>query len=270
MCGDATLEDERLECLEESKNQITQDNDILLRMGSNCATKRCRFKYKTKKYVEKYVQEAWIKYDESDSRSQGSFDLAILKSNDNLFNDGDKYIGTICLAALDADMTKEEITTVGWGERYAEWPPRDFKNAYQTRAPTRTTCSTNQYGPEIYRFTACDITFLKNNKWRCNKKVPKFYDVLKCNQYFDSARKLFDQNLPKMLENDSLRTIEQEFRSVKYMKIQTQDSGLTPCYKEELFIENGWCKTANTGSLQSDAGWGFCDTSCELASVSNI
>ena len=273
MCGDKN--DQAKQCLrdpitKEPENQITQDNNILLQMGSNCATKRCRFMYKTKKYVEKFVQEAWIKYHETDSRMKGTFDLAVLKLKDNLFNDGDKHIGAICLAALDADMTKEEITTVGWGQRYAEIPRRDISNAYQTRAPRRTTCSTNQYGPEKYRFTGCDITFFRNNKWKCKKNVPEFYDNLKCNKYFDSAKKLFKKHLPKMLEDHTLRTIEQEFRSVKYMKIQTQHSGLTPCYKEELFFEHGWCKTESTRSPQSDEKWGFCDTSCKLASVSSI
>ena len=109
-----------------------------------------------------------------------------------------------------------------------------------------------------------------------NPEFPKGYDVSKCKRYFDSANKLFDIHYAKKGKN-ALRAIEQEFRLVKYMTIQTQKSGEIQCYKEDLFIENGWCKIKSKQKMafglkkwdEWHNEWGFCDSSCELASVNN-
>ena len=313
VCGDKKGHDKVKKCLRhpitnEPKNQITQINHVRVHMGSNL--KRRRFWYR-QKYVEKYVNEAWILYDETNTALQGTFDLAVLKSDVNLFNDDNKYIGAICLAALDADITKEEITTVGWGDRYSEYPERDLTlinydkydkyNPDKKRKPTnqygqiKSSCSTNQYGPKDHRFKPCDMHFLERNNWGClktkrgaenwnieprepnkNPEFPKGYDVSKCKRYFDSANKLFDIHYAKKGKN-ALRAIEQEFRLVKYMTIQTQKSGEIQCYKEDLFIENGWCKIKSKQKMafglkkwdEWHNEWGFCDSSCELASVNN-
>ena len=131
----------------EPKNQITPMNKVRVRMGSNTKTKRYWY---DQKYVETYVDEAWIKYDEKNAHLQGTFDLAVLKSDVNLFNDDNKNIGAICLAALDADITKEEITTVGWGDRYSEYPERDLTlinyDKYDKYNPDKKRKPTNQYG----------------------------------------------------------------------------------------------------------------------------
>jgi hypothetical protein len=49
----------------------------------------------------------------------------------------------------------------------------------------------------------------------------------------------------------------------------------TECYRKELFTTNGWCPTGKTWSEDVDQDplmvdqqhWGFCDLSCEKASV---
>ena len=261
-------------------------------MGSSCKEK-IRWKLQTKLrhcvgmngiHVEMNIQYAWIKYEEDMAKISSTFDLAILRSDKNFYNDGNNFISAICLAALDADITQEEITTVGWGERYSEYPVRDLTDASQARTiDTETSCTTNQYGPKEHRFKICDITFLEDNNWKCKKikpkisfvnlkKYPRPYDVLKCKDYFKSASMLmtpfvyplvlFQQNFDyDTLENPS--KMQQESMQVKYIKIQSKGIW-TSCYREDLFENNGWCKTENH---VTDHEWGFCDTACELVSV---
>ena len=274
-----------------TQNQITNDNKIRVILGSSCKEK-LRWKLQTKLrhcvgmngiHIEKNIQHAWIKYREIIAKISATFDLAILRSDENFYNDGNNFISAICLAALDADITQEEITTVGRGQRYSEYPIRDLTDASQARTiDTETSCTTNQYGPKEHRFKSCDIKFLEDNNWKCKKikqsffvdpkEYPRSYDHLKCNAYFNSASMLmnpyveplvlFQENFdPEILEKPS--PLQKESMLVKYIEVKSKGIW-TSCYREDLFENNGWCKTENH---VTDHEWGFCDTACELVSV---
>ena len=229
------------------------------------------------------------------------YDIAVLKSSKAIYKDGDTTRAPICLGALSANYYTQnhddvKIKTVGWGKLYYEYPARDpdFYKKYgreQIRDPVATACSTNEYGPTRSRFRSCDIDFLKKNKWSCKKiknikkRRPKVkelpnidskpsYKFDECEKYFSEAEGL----LANELSESSIKWTE-VLGNVKnldvFQVIDSKNNGeefqlLLNCYRKELFETHGWCKTmdaAREGRKTNHDDWGFCDRSCEEASV---
>ena len=249
------------------------------------------------KYIELWVLklEEMQKGDSFDYKDK-MYDVAVLKSKKNIYKDGDTTKAPICLGALNAKMdVDQKITTVGWGYTYYEYPERhpelDIKVGptvvKQKRNPIATTCSTNKYGPFVSRFKNCDIQFLKDNQWACKKikniekRRPKVtelpnvssipsYNFDACEKYFSEAEILVANVYEKSsinwtnhlgdVKNILVYNYEEELNNVLVKKV-------LQCYRKELFETHGWCKVAIEGSQRSHDDWGFCDTSCEGASV---
>ena len=239
-------------------------------------------------YIENYNQKKHGGYE---------YDIAVLKSSKEIYKEGDTTRSIICLGALSADNyaqthNDQKIKTVGWGKTYNEYPKRDpfFKETYgyeQKHDPIRTSCTTNQYGPMKSRFTSCDISFLKKNKWSCKKikniqkrkpkikELPNYsskpsYQFDECEKYFPAAENLLGNELSKA----SIKWTE-DLADVKNLDVyqvielgnNRQDVEVLNCYRKELFETNGWCQVDIGDNKRDHDDWGFCDSSCEGASV---
>ena len=288
-------------------NQITKNNKLSIVSGDNRKRKYINlgfYKIPIKVGIANEIIDARIKYLENYEKSKHGiyeYDIAVLKSSKAIYKDGDTTRAPICLGALSANYYTQnhddvKIKTVGWGKLYYEYPARDpfFYKKYgreQIRDPVATACSTNEYGPTRSRFRSCDIDFLKKNKWSCKKiknikkRRPKVkelpnidskpsYKFDECEKYFSEAEGL----LANELSESSIKWTE-VLGNVKnldvFQVIDSKNNGeefqlLLNCYRKELFETHGWCKTmdaAREGRKTNHDDWGFCDRSCEEASV---
>ena len=137
------------------------------------------------------ITYAFIKSDPIGDVFHGKDDVGLLIADKPLFHK-DKLQNTkpldrppivpICLAAKDANFNNEKIMGVGWGFQYEESPASD-----PTRDPYVSSCMTNEVGPEKWRFEACNMQFIKENNWSCEKqKYPPniLGDIKLCNALF--------------------------------------------------------------------------------------
>ena len=146
------------------------------------------------------VQYAYILDDSINLSIQGwvpKYDIGMLITELNLF-DMEKLKETgpnerppilpICLSAKNTNFNDEKIMGVGWGLIYEESPRND-----PTKNPYYSSCMTNELGPTKWIFEHCDMQFIKNNNWACEKK--KYPDTIKndrdlCKRVFDEVRKI--------------------------------------------------------------------------------
>ena len=94
--------------------------------------------------------------------------------------------------------------------------------------------------------------------------------VYACEKYFSEAEILVANVYEKSsinwtnhlgdVKNILVYNHEEELNNVLVKKV-------LQCYRKELFETYGWCKVAIEGSQRSHDDWGFCDCSCEGASV---
>ena len=266
-----------------AKNQVdtyggdkSQHNYGRLRAQNSPGTSRTGIIIKAEKAFVKYEQDAA-------SLNRPQYDIGILISSKPLYDDKEHNRAPICLAKLNAQIgNNQPITTVGWGRLYTEFPDRNFSDPTQVREPESTSCSTDKHGPKYSRFEKCDVNFLKNNDWKCQKftrgtSTPKssfpknssghtVYDYGKCKKYFAKAEQLIERETKKLGEKSKW------IQGVQNIIIKPfNDEKPIECYRKELFINNGWCTTGNrkdTDPLVIDMEqWGFCDKSCEYAEV---
>ena len=194
------------------------------------------------------------------------YDIGMLITDINLF-DKEKLKETdpnarppmlpICLSAKGTNFNDEKIMGVGWGLIYEESPRND-----PTKDPYYSSCMTNELGPTKWIFEHCDMQFIKNNNWACEKK--KYPDAIKndralCKRLFDKARKIYGQTQIEIMDY------------VDKIHIYLQDDPDTPikndrnpdliCYNEKHFQEIGWCKVH--GYAAHSEAWGFCSPSCD-------
>ena len=153
-------------------NQINKDNKLFVVAGDNRKVKYVNlwFRKQAKQAgITIEIVDAIVKYDEDaikkmeiDGTEGPQYDVAVLISDEHLYNDKELTRAPIGLAALNAQIGNNQmITTVGWGEIYTEHPERDFSIPNQPRDPAATSCSTNKHGPKYSRFKRCDVTFKK-------------------------------------------------------------------------------------------------------------
>ena len=203
-------------------DQITKDNKVLVVAGDNRLVKYVNMgEWEEAKAAGKIISigSAFVKYDEDaiikmnkDGTEGPQYDVAVLISDEILYKERSHTRAPICLAALNAKIGNNQIiTTVGWGEMYTEYPDRNLSNPNEPRNPEATSCSTNKHGPKYSRFKKCDVTFLRNNQWKCQKFtkgqtllpswLPKnssghtVYDYYKCKKYFAKTKLLISNQM---------------------------------------------------------------------------
>ena len=208
---------------------------------------------------------AFVKFSSSSLYGSKSYmmvdkdDLAVLVTDRNLF-DKEKLKNTqhldrppiipICLAAENSNINNEKMFGVGWGLIYKKSPDEND--------PYYSSCMTNEVGPKDGIFEPCDMQFVKNNNWACEKNslpVGKTglneKDLLRCRNYFDKARILLDVSQIKTLD---------EVDKIYIHRQNDPNEPLLTCYNEKLFSDNGWCEVHQRHT--STAAWGFCSPSC--------
>ena len=103
------------------------------------------------------------------------YDIGLIKTSANapFFTRGEirHDRSPICLGAIDIEFLHDDFTSVGWGRRYDEYPPRAKKH------PSASSCMKNGVGPKQWRFEDCDMDMLSSNNWECEKKlIPEGYE----------------------------------------------------------------------------------------------
>ena len=285
-------------------NQITDDNKVQITSGDNRQTTKEHMyaMWKLLKDIKPFsndVDDIRIMYIERTTNGNedrprgylGYYDIAVLRSKLPLYANGDTTRAPICLGALNAIIDHDQnITTVGWGDMYQEYPERDLSIPNQKREPEDTTCTTNRNGPLFHRFKKCDIQFLRDNNWSC-KKIPfikyrrprnselprtpsEVYDFDACEKYFSYTKKVIANTIGNatIKWTKHLGTVDNlVVEGHKETPMNQVMQGFIDCYRKELFESNGWCKVDESPIHHKDHdGWGFCDTSCEGMKVKKL
>ena len=174
-----------------------------------------------------------------------------------------KYIGPICLAAMYELGGRAEITTVGWGRRYSEFPENIGAS---DRNPTESSCTTNEIGPLQHRFKLCDMKAIKDNGWKCNgveslmkNAFPKGYNSEACAKHWHSAERAVVA-ASEQLNDDQKKAMLDRYERVNRIDIEMATGDSRTCYKMSQFLDGGWCKVSGA---TSDEEWGFCSKSCD-------
>ena len=265
------------------KNQITVENKIEVHIQD------CDWELQLLAHISK----AYVKYDEnknsysrkcsqpekhpecyqSPPRKKDYHDIGILYLEEGQtfqdLQDTFRISGPIiplCLPSKDAKILEDkEITTVGYGLQYEEWP-RDENWNEQNRDPIYTSCATNKYG--VYwdttskksKFKPCSVQFMKENGWGCIKSrvsdmLPISYEFDVCEKYWNIAREFISQQ-----HND----IQSEFQEALKIKVNSICKNWIPeCLSLDLFESRGWCEVKG-GNFDD---WSICDVSCDHAPV---
>ena len=259
-------------CKPYDKNQITPGFNQIIIYGGHTDYKESQSDRNVKNtfripYV--YIMDGAI--DSSTDKWKGKHDIGMLITEIPLF-DKKKLkelkestsldrppILPICLAAKASNLNNEKIMGVGWGLTYEESPSSDF-----TKEPFYSTCMTNEVGPDKWVFEHCDIQFLKNNNWACEKK--KYPNLIKknrdlCKKLFDEARKIYDNSKIEFMDKvDKIHLYKQEDPDAP---IQNKKNPFLTCYNEKHFLDEGWCKVHGDSTHSNSEAWGFCSPSCK-------
>ena len=193
------------------------------------------------------------------------YDIGVIKSNSDARFYGSEAsaitnVGPICLTNENVDLNEKEMTSVGWGARYSEWPEADADDSPDA---TASSCTTTEFGPSGSRFKQCDLKQIKTNGQKCTfpnigKDFPVNYDqklAFECMQIVNKIKRDI-QNIPVLQMGDTLLS---QFEQCNQFEI-IRGSETKTCYNFGRFMEDGWCKVANAAT---DGEWGFCSTSCK-------
>ena len=121
-----------------------------------------------------YIMDGALDNDGDSDEWNGKDDIGVLITENPMFNKKQLEetnptdrppILPICLAAKNSDLNNEKIMGVGWGLIYDESPESD-----STEDPYYSSCMTNEAGPDEWIFNHCDMQFIKNNNWSCEKR----------------------------------------------------------------------------------------------------
>ena len=209
-----------MECLddkpnENAPNQVTDDNKIEVYGGSK------QVGSSSSNMQQFAIEKALVKYD--DNAEIGTYyDISVLISQEPFYSDGQINIGPICLGASGilkaVESERKTITSVGWGQRYSEYPVFDD---ILKRNPTHTSCTTNEMGPILHRFKPCHVPSFKDNGWKCNKAITtadklKYhgnpYDFKRCRNHLIAASKMVNEKTQEI--RDRYRTVIKKLRCV--------------------------------------------------------
>ena len=165
----------------------------------------------------------------------------------------------ICLAAKDSNFKDAKMMGVGWGLIYDESPTAD-----PTEDPFYSSCMTNEVGPDNWIFDHCDMEFIKNNNWSCEKK--EYPDAIK--QNVDICKRLFDE-VKRVCDVYQIHLLDEVDKIHIYLQkdldapIQHKGNPDMTCYNEKHFREKGWCKVLGAAKHLISEAWGFCSPSCD-------
>ena len=146
-------------------------------------------------------------------------------------------VGSICLAAEKKNspyMNEGKVVTVGWGDRYS-----DVKSGEKPEQK-KHSCSTNEFGPILGRLRQCDVDdiTLDENDWGCDRyDMPAGYDETKCDDYLEKAERAIVKEIGELDESDTLSTLWSLTNKIEVISADERHV----CYKQNLFIDYGWC-----------------------------
>ena len=272
-------------------DQITADNQVDIFGGDKSVDNYIKLKGRDSRGTGSIgiiikTEKAFVKYDQdARSRNGPQYDIGILISSKPLYDEQEHNRAPICLAKLNAQIgNNQPITTVGWGRLYTEDKDRDPTDHNQVRDPEFTSCTTDKHGPKYSRFKRCDVNFLKNNDWKCQKFIrgqspspslfPRnssghtVYDYGKCKKLFTKAEQLIERETKKL--GSKTKWIE-GVQNIIVKPFKSEES--YECFRKDLFIDKGWCTIGQATKydpvpLTMDSeNWGFCDRSCDYAEV---
>ena len=219
-------------------------------------------------FVIKYAYFIYGAVDSLNNDFYSKHDIGILITDSPLF-DKDKLMNVepldrplilpICLAAMNSNFNDEKMMGVGWGRIYDESSTAD-----STEDPYYSSCMTNELGPDKWIFEHCDMQFIKNNNWSCEKK--EYPDAMKdnvelCKRMFDDLKRVCDvSQIHLMDEADKIHIYLQKDLDAP---IQNKEKPYFTCYNEKYFREKGWCKVLGAPPHLSSEAWGFCSPSCD-------
>ena len=271
-------------CRKSSKNQITNDNTIVVSGGSNSA-----LDLDNKRIFEWDIFAAYIIENDNTKHDIGIAELM----PDKMFFDSTKlmiqststhlknaHIIPICLGALNlnkkVDMSNTEIKGVGWGLLYEEIPdPKKlWSDNPDAEDPVYSSCMTSQASPGSWRFQNCDMQKMKKQKnpptgniWTCEKTKPppeyKNDQEERCQNYFIKFGKLIDKIDP------TKDLTEKRLNDIDLMYVEDEDGKKIEetCYNPRKLLEHGWCFLKDypekyKRKWKGGVAWGICSNSC--------
>ena len=178
-----------------------------------------------------------------------------------------EYVLPICLPIIKARLKWKKVTMVGWGTMFdhdmMKLPPSEAGPVHNA---SNSSCMSNQAGDLDYRFQFCDLDEIVKNNYECNKKFPPNQpdeNKQRCPIFWEQAREYTD----RFGEATQL-----EFEEADQIHILTSSPSSNKqlneivCYKEDYYLNNGWC-TTKIGRYKQEyrkKGWGICSESCKL------
>ena len=286
-------------CLESSKNQITNDNTIVVSGGSYSTLDFQNSKFKViQNLFNNSRREKWGKQKETWKLEWGIYAAYIIDDNVSendigiaelmpveMFFDSRKLllpiylqnapIVPICLGALNlnkkVDMSNAEIKGVGWGVSYEEMP--DASDTGGTRNPVYSSCMTSQASPDSWRFQNCDMQKMKKLKkspreyiWTCEKSEPppeyKNGQNERCQNYFRKFERVINKIDP------TISLAEKRLNDIDVMYIDDGKKIKETCYNPKKLLERGWCYLKDypekyKRNWKGGVAWGICSNSCD-------